>query len=45
MVQMWRRYKFEIVVTIREARDGRFPPCNAGADVGREAEMVAFRTV
>ena len=32
LVQMRRRYKFEVVVTSETARDGHFPQCTAGAD-------------
>ena len=42
LVQMWRRYKFEIVVTLKEARDGRFPQCNAGADVAEGSRGGCF---
>ena len=42
LVQMWSRYKFEIVVTLREARGGRFPQCNAGADVAEGSRGGCF---
>ena len=41
-VQIWRRYKFEIVVTMREARDGRVPQCNAGANVAEGSRGGCF---
>ena len=43
MVQMSGRYKFEIVVTLREARDGRFPQCNAGANVVQVQKDLRIR--
>ena len=33
LIQMWGRDRFEVAVTVRQARDDRFPQCNAGADV------------
>ena len=33
LIQMWGRDRFEVAVTVRQARVGRFPQCNAGADV------------
>ena len=32
LAQLWCRCKLEIVVIFKEARDVRFPQCNAGAD-------------
>ena len=34
-MQMRRNYKFEIIVTSREARGSRIPQCNAGADAAQ----------
>ena len=42
LVQMRRRDKFEIVVAMREARNGRFPQCNAGADVAEGSRGGCF---
>ena len=42
LVQMWRRDKLEIAVTLREARGGRFPQCNAGADVAEGSRSGCF---
>ena len=39
---MWRRGEFEIVVTLREAKDGRFPQCNSGADVAEGSRVGCF---
>ena len=42
LVQMWGKEKFEIVVTLREARGGRFPQCNAGADWAEGSRGARF---